>query len=411
MSVDIYWRLPSHGDPSTTRNASLVRGDWTPTTEGSVAPGLRHGEVDAFSYVDHLADIARAAESAGFVGGLIPSFPMTDDPWIISSALAEETKTFRFMIAFQPGFANPVHVAHMSSSLQRLSHGRLVFNIITGGGGPEQAWWGDLVAHDDRYTRTKEFLDVLHGVWHGDGFEHRGRFYDITDGGLARPLRGEPFPEIYFSGSSAAGIDAAGHHADYYLSWLEPFDALRAKFDQVRRTAGALGREPKFAVRVDVLARDTHDEAWAEARRGFDAADPTADRPWAGRATDSVGAQRQRGFQPDRPASADDLLHRAEHLGGLPPAAPRSGDRHRRRLRRRRRTARVTSSTSGSTRSSSPACRTSRRPTASAPRSSRSSAAEPTIAPCASRSEPTVSTTRLTVSTFVPPPLIPGAPT
>ena len=308
MSVDIYWRLPSHGDPSTTRNASLVRGDWTPTTEGSVAPGLRHGEVDAFSYVDHLADIARAAESAGFVGGLIPSFPMTDDPWIISSALAEETKTFRFMIAFQPGFANPVHVAHMSSSLQRLSHGRLVFNIITGGGGPEQAWWGDLVAHDDRYTRTKEFLDVLHGVWHGDGFEHRGRFYDITDGGLARPLRGEPFPEIYFSGSSAAGIDAAGHHADYYLSWLEPFDALRAKFDHVRRTAGALGREPKFAVRVDVLARDTHDEAWAEARRGFDAADPTADRPWAGRATDSVGAQRQRGFQPDRPASADDLL-------------------------------------------------------------------------------------------------------
>ena len=81
MSVDIYWRLPSHGDPSTTRNASLVRGDWTPTTEGSVAPGLRHGEADAFSYVDHLADIARAAESAGFVGGLIPSFPMTDDPW------------------------------------------------------------------------------------------------------------------------------------------------------------------------------------------------------------------------------------------------------------------------------------------------------------------------------------------
>ncbi|MCU1360523.1 MAG: Alkanesulfonate monooxygenase [Ilumatobacteraceae bacterium] len=309
MSIDFYWRLPSHGDPASTRDATLIRGDWTPTGEGSMAPGLRNGQLDGFSYVDHLGDIARAAEISGFVGGLIPSFPMTDDPWIISSALAEETKTFRFMIAFQPGFANPVHIAHMSSSLQRLSHGRLVFNVITGGGGPEQAWWGDQIAHDDRYARTKEFLDVLHGVWSGEPFDHRGHFYDITEGGLHPQLRGQPFPEIYFSGSSDAGIEAAGLHSDYYLSWLEPFDALKSKFDQVRRKAGSLGRQPKFAVRVDVLARDTHEEAWAEARRGFDAADLESERPWARRTTgDSVGAMRQRSFQPDQLSSADDLL-------------------------------------------------------------------------------------------------------
>ncbi|HEY8525002.1 MAG TPA: LLM class flavin-dependent oxidoreductase [Acidimicrobiales bacterium] len=309
-TIDVYWRLPSHGDPTSPRDAALVRGDWTPTTAASLAPGLRHGAPDGVSYVDHLGDIARAAEISGFVGGLIPSFPMTDDPWVITAALADRTTTFRFMVAFQPGFLNPVHTAHLSSSLQRLSRGRLVFNVITGGGGPDQAWWGDPVPHDERYARTQEFLATLRGVWDGGPFDLDGRHYRVRGGGLAAPLRGEPFPEIYLSGSSDAAIEAAGRHADYYLSWLEPFDALREKFDRVRARAEAIGRRPRFAVRLDVLARPRHDEAWAEARRGFDAADPTADRRWAraARTGDSVGASRQRAFRPEAPRRAEDLL-------------------------------------------------------------------------------------------------------
>ena len=131
------------------------------------------------------AAIAQAAESVGFQGGLIPSFPNTDDPWVISSLLARETKSFRFMIAFQPGFGNPVHTARMAASLQRATGGRLLFNIITGGGGPAQLWWGDSFAHDDRYGRTSEFLDIFKGVWESSHFSYDGRFYQLRDGGLA----------------------------------------------------------------------------------------------------------------------------------------------------------------------------------------------------------------------------------
>jgi alkanesulfonate monooxygenase len=66
---------------------------------------------DGFGYIDYLAEIAHAAEISGFQGGLIPSFPMTDEPWVISSVLARETTTFRFMIPFQPGFLNPLVAA------------------------------------------------------------------------------------------------------------------------------------------------------------------------------------------------------------------------------------------------------------------------------------------------------------
>src|SRR6202012_5086611 len=154
----------------------------------------------------------------------------------------------------------------MSATLQAATGGRVVYNIISGGGGPQQLWWGDKVAHDDRYARTSEFLDVLRGVWTSPSFDYHGRFYQVEGGHLPERLRGQPFPEIFFSGSSPAAIDAAGRHADYYLSWLEPFGPLAEKFAAVRAHAT---RAPKFAVRVDVLARETEEEAWDEVRRGW----------------------------------------------------------------------------------------------------------------------------------------------
>ncbi|MDR1463209.1 MAG: LLM class flavin-dependent oxidoreductase, partial [Azoarcus sp.] len=143
MSVDIFWRIPTHGEPRHHRSRLPHRGDWFP---GDVA-GLASSGKDGYTYIDYLAEIAHAAEISGFQGGLIPTFPQTEEPWIIAPFLARETKTFRFMIPFQPGFQNPVLVARATASLQRATGGRTLYNIISGGGGPEQLWWGDAIAH------------------------------------------------------------------------------------------------------------------------------------------------------------------------------------------------------------------------------------------------------------------------
>ncbi|MFD6455469.1 LLM class flavin-dependent oxidoreductase, partial [Nocardia sp. NPDC060220] len=260
---------------------------------------------DQYSYLDHVAAVAKASESAGFLGGLLPSFPVTDDPWAVAAALAAETTTYRFMVAFQPGFLHPVQAARMSASLQRATGGRLVYNIISGGGGPAQLWWGDKVSHDDRYARTSEFLDVLRGVWDGESFDHDGRFFGTEGAALPPGLAGQPFPEVYFSGSSGAAVAAAGRHADYYLSWLEPYADLRAKFDGVRRNAETTGRTPKFAVRIDIVARHTEEAAWAEIEKGW----AFVDRDAANRAAqgDSVGAARIKGWVPETITGYRDL--------------------------------------------------------------------------------------------------------
>jgi len=309
MTIDIFWRIPTHGEPSSHRSRKPWRGDWFPGNDNLTKPGLSGGE-DGTSYIDYLAEIARAAEISGFQGGLIPSFPSTDEPWVISSFLARETKTFRFMIPFQPGFLNPVVAARQTASLQRATGGRALYNIITGGGGPQQLWWGDSVPHDDRYTRTTEFLDIVRGVWRGGPFSYQGKFYQVQDAGLPDPLSEEEFPEIYFSGSSDAALASASKHADFYLSWLEPFDALRDKFARVKERTDALGRKIKTAVRVDILARPTEEEAWEEIRKGFENVSPEALARFqgTGERSESVGAARQRDFRPTTINSYKDLI-------------------------------------------------------------------------------------------------------
>lgn len=317
MTVDFYWRIPSHGCSSSIRHYSNNRGEWSPLDYGNQAPGLRNGVEDGTTYLDHMAEIARAAEISGFAGGLIPSFPVTHDPWVIAAALARATKAFRFMIAFQPGFLNPVQAARMSASLQRATNGRVVYNIITGGGGPAQRWWGDPFDHDDRYGRTTEFLDVLKGVWKDAPFSHKGRFYEVEGGGLNEALAREAIPEIYFSGSSEAALQSAARHADYYLSWLEPFELLSAKFAQVKDRTASLGRRIRCSVRLDIIARRTEEEAWREVRHGFENARIKPRLEFGQNSGDSVGARRLAAIGTDKAQRYEDLIISPNIWGGF----------------------------------------------------------------------------------------------
>jgi alkanesulfonate monooxygenase len=265
-----HWRIPIHGDKGDLGSPRYTRGTWGPLVDGNQGPPVIQGEADhSTPYHDYLLQVAKAAEISGFDGALIPSFPDSEDPWVIAASIARHTKTLRFMIAYQPMWFDPLQAAKASASLQRLSGGRLLFNIITGGGGPGQLWWGDRIAHDDRYTRTTEFLDVLKGVWDGRPFSYQGKFFQFEDAVLPAPLAGQRFPELYFVGSSDAALAAQGKHADFDLSHLEPEANLVRKFDRVRELASKDGRTVKPAVRFNIIARRTPEEAWDVVRRAW----------------------------------------------------------------------------------------------------------------------------------------------
>jgi alkanesulfonate monooxygenase len=321
--VQFHWRIPMHGDKADIGASRPTRGDWSPLRAGNQTPGSRDGHSDGVPYHEHIIEVAKAIESAGFDGALIPSFPHTDDPWVAAAAIARETHTFRPMIAFQPAWMNPVYAAKAAASLQRLSGGRLLFNIITGGGGPAQLWWGDRIGHDDRYLRTTEFLDVFKGIWNGGPFSYQGKFFQVENAGLPEPLAGQFWPEFYFAGSSDAALEAQGKHADYNLTHLEPIDQLRIKFDRVRELASKEGRTVKPAVRFNIFARETPEEAWSEIRRAWANVDwPSFENRYGRMRGDAVGSVLPAHLKAGADKQVEDLIHGPLWAGFLPLGDP-----------------------------------------------------------------------------------------
>lgn len=298
MSTEFFWRLPLGSDgpfmaiDKNTRNAPV----WRP---GSIAPGrLPDGSPDRFTYIDYIAQVAKAAELAGFGGALLPTGP---EPWIAAAAIARETQRIRFLVAFQATWTLPAYAAQQAATLQLLSRNRLEWNIITGGVPAQQRAQGDFLEHDLRYRRTGEFLDIVEALWQQETVNYEGRIYRLENGSLPPSLREARRPGIYFSGFSEAALEVAARHADVYLNWAEPVEKLRPHIRRVADLAAQHNRTVRFGVRLDVIARETEDAAWSEARKQFDSIDASTARVMQRIAagSDSVGAARQTAYHAD----------------------------------------------------------------------------------------------------------------
>ena len=101
--------------------------------------------------------------TSGFEGVLTPTGTWCEDAWIVTSALLRETTRLKFLVAFRPGVTSPTLSAQMAAAFQRISAGRLLLNVVTGGEPTEQARFGDHLSQAERYARTDEFLSVRAG--------------------------------------------------------------------------------------------------------------------------------------------------------------------------------------------------------------------------------------------------------
>jgi alkanesulfonate monooxygenase len=191
----------------------------------------------------------------------------------MTAGLTQVTDTFKFLVAARPGLISPTLTAHMAATYQRISGGRLLLNIVTGGDDAEQRRFGDHLTKVARYARAGEFLHVFRELWSGETVDFTGEHYDIRG---ARIVPAPVWPAIYLGGSSPAAVDVAAAYADVYLTWGEPPGAVAEKLDQVRERANQAGRKLRFGIRLHVITRETSAEAWEQARRLLDGLDPAA---------------------------------------------------------------------------------------------------------------------------------------
>lgn len=256
--ITLHWYLPTYGD------SRLIIG-------GGHGGGIFQREREPTLY--YLTQIALAAEANGFESLLTPTDQWCADSWVTDAALLARTSRIKFLIAFRPGLVSTPLIAQQTQTLQELSGGRVLLNVVVGGEDIEQRAYGDYTTKEQRYARADEALALAQDLWTSqEPITRQGTYETVENAQLAK--RPETTPRIFFGGSSQPGIEVAGRRADVYLTWGETPDKVEEKLERVRQSAAAAGREIEYGIRLHIIARDTSQQAWAEAQRLLDSVDP-----------------------------------------------------------------------------------------------------------------------------------------
>ena len=245
--MNVFWFIPTHGD-------SRFLG----TAEGGRL--VSH---------DYMKQVAVAADTLGYDGVLLPTGRSCEDAWVTAASLIGETRQLKFLIAVRPGLTAPTLSARMAATFDRLSGGRLLINVVTGGDPVEQESDGVFGSHAERYEISDEFLkiwrDVLSKTHTGGETDFAGKHLSVKGAKALYPTVQKPYPPLYFGGSSDAAIDLAAEQVDVYLTWGEPPAAVAEKIAKVRARAAKAGRTLRFGIRLHVIVRETNEAAWRAA--------------------------------------------------------------------------------------------------------------------------------------------------
>jgi alkanesulfonate monooxygenase len=182
--MKVFWFIPTHGDSR-----------YLGTAEGARAADF-----------DYFRQIAVAADTLGYEGVLLPTGRSCEDAWVVASSLIGATRRLKFLVAIRPGITSPGLAARMAATFDRLSGGRLLINVVTGGDAAELEGDGLFADHDTRYAITDDFLHIWRGILAAShtnaSFDYEGPHLRSKGGRVLYPPVQTPHPPLYFGGSS-----------------------------------------------------------------------------------------------------------------------------------------------------------------------------------------------------------------
>ena len=202
-------------------------GYWLPVFGGWLRNVPDEAMETSWPYVQRLA---RRSEQIGYDLTLVAELFLNDikgidapslDAWTTAAALAAVTERLELMVAVRPTFHNPAILAKQAANVDRISGGRLSLNVVS-------SWWSDEArrygvrfdAHDDRYARTAEWLEVVDRAWREPSVSFKGRYYEVDETVLEpKPLAlpGRPRPVVYAGGESEAAKTLISRDCDAFV--------------------------------------------------------------------------------------------------------------------------------------------------------------------------------------------------
>lgn len=250
-------------------------GYWMPVFGGWLRNIEDEGMAASWDYVRCLT---QRSEETGWDLSLIAELNLNDikgveepalDAWSTAAALAAVTSEIELMVAVRPNFHQPALFAKQAANIDNISGGRLALNVVS-------SWWADEATqyglqfdqHDDRYARTREWLEVLDGLWTQKRFSYEGERYRLKDAICEpKPVK-QPRPTIYAGGESESAKTMIATQCDAYVMHGDPVEAIRPKIrDMEERRARAGGTEMQFGMAAYAIVRDSEAEAKRELAR------------------------------------------------------------------------------------------------------------------------------------------------
>lgn len=269
-------------DQSDRRDDQMALGAFIHPTGNHIAAWLHpETQIDAGTNFEHYVEVAQIAEAAKFDlmfladaaatrnGNLQalrrwPQYMAYFEPITLLSALAARTTRLGLVATATTSYNHPFHIARKYASLDHISHGRAGWNVVTSSNHSEAFNFGreQHLAHDAKYDRAVEFVEVVKGLWDSwedDAFirdrdkaeyfipeklhllDHKGAHFSVRGPlNVARPPQG--YPILAQAGNSPDFRAMAGKYSDIVFTAQHSLGAAQAFYSDLKGFVRANGR-------------------------------------------------------------------------------------------------------------------------------------------------------------------------
>ncbi len=194
-----------------------------------------------------LLTMAERAEAAGFdsvwIGDSLIARPR-HEPLTLLAAVAARTKRVRLGTAvLLPALRNPVVLAHVVGTLDRVAEGRVILGVGIAGDAPaiRKEFAAAGVPWDRRVGRYLETLEICRALWTRDGVSFSGKHFTLDNVTMEPKPHRPGGPPIWIGGSGPTALRDAARF-DAWFPTGPGVEFFAEQFPKIQAAARAAGR-------------------------------------------------------------------------------------------------------------------------------------------------------------------------
>jgi len=230
-----------------------------------IAKTLERGKFHLLFFDDRLAmpDIFGADHIASIENGIRV---VKMDPIPILASVGAATSRIGLGGTLSTSYHEPFHIARQFATLDHMTAGRSAWNVVTSLNDSEALNMGrrESIAHDVRYDRSDEFMEVVLGHWNSwdadalildrqarrfadaskvQRLDHAGEYFS-SRGPFTVPRTPQGHPVVIQAGQSGRGREFAVRWGEVIFAIFPSFEFGQRIYSDMRAEAGRQGRDP-----------------------------------------------------------------------------------------------------------------------------------------------------------------------